>query len=123
MKTKTRLLIAVLIFIGLPGAPAPAGIHADYSTYLGGTGWDEAYGIAVEGGAAYVTGNTDSLDFPTVNPYQAGLDGTYDAFVGKFSSDGSSLVYSTYLGGAMRTGLTPSPSRTATLTSPAAPSR
>src|SRR5262249_10940271 len=73
-----------------------------YSTYLGGNGTDTARGIAVDNsGNAYVTGSTDSTNFPTKNPIQPNLGGpsTADVFVTKLSSDGSSLVYSTYLGG------------------------
>jgi len=73
-----------------------------YSTYLGGSGDDSGYGIAVDSiGAAYVTGETRSLDFPTQNPIQEGFGGGYsDAFITKISSSGSVLVYSTYLGGS-----------------------
>ncbi len=72
-----------------------------YSTYLGGQGEDEAYGIAVDfEGSAYVTGRTSSqLSFPTKNPFQAGSGGSVDAFVTKLGPDGDALVYSTYLGG------------------------
>ena len=49
-------------------------------------------------GSAYVTGYTDSTDFPTQNPYQTDQPGQ-DAFVTKLSPSGNSLVYSTYLGG------------------------
>lgn len=74
-----------------------------YSTYLGGTGSFEAgWGIAADAsGNAYVTGNTDSFNFPTVNPIQASAAGGSqgDAFVTKFNSQGSALIYSTYLGG------------------------
>jgi hypothetical protein len=74
-----------------------------YSTYLGGTGSFEAgWGIAADAsGNAYVTGNTDSSNFPTVNPIQASAAGGSqgDAFVTKFNSQGSALIYSTYLGG------------------------
>lgn len=49
-------------------------------------------------GAAYVTGWTHSTDFPTKNPCQTD-QGDWDVFVTKLSSSGSSLVYSTYLGG------------------------
>ena len=97
-----------------------------YATYLAGSGWDNianttgpgiqqagtSQGLAVDSaGSAYVTGYTKSIDFPTKNPYLSappakgpagspvspGLWPT--AFVTKFSPDGSSLVYSTYLGG------------------------
>jgi hypothetical protein len=71
-----------------------------YSTYLGGNGVDHGYAIAIDGsGAAYVTGMTLSVDFPTLNEYQTVQDHE-DAFVTKLSSSGSSLVYSTYLGGS-----------------------
>jgi hypothetical protein len=75
-----------------------------YSTYLGGSGAENDYGgvgVAVDGsGNAYVTGTTGSSDFPTLNPYQATSQGWYDVFVTKLSNSGSSLIYSTYLGGA-----------------------
>jgi len=78
-----------------------AGSHLLYSTYLGGSNDDLGYGIAVDAaGSAYVTGNTQSTNFPTVNPLQATNGGYYDAFVTKFSAAGSSLLYSTYLGGS-----------------------
>jgi len=71
-----------------------------YSTYLGGNNIDEAFGITVGvAGSAYVTGGTSSTNFPTLNPYQA-YQGSVDAFVTKLSVSGSSLVYSTYLGGS-----------------------
>ena len=75
-----------------------------YSTYLGGSGEDEGARIAVdESGSAYLTGVTDSMNFPTANALQptfgGGLGGGFDAFVTKLSADGTSLVYSTYLGG------------------------
>ncbi len=71
-----------------------------YSTYLGGGGTDDARGISVDQeGNAYVTGETQSGDFPTVNPSQPALRGVRDAYVAKLGATGSSLVYSTYLGG------------------------
>jgi len=76
-----------------------------YSTFLGGSGGDYGYGIAVDStGAAYVTGSTASPDFPTTSGAydstynSATSSGTNDAFVAKISAAGSSLVYSTYLG-------------------------
>ena len=79
----------------------PTGSALVYSTYLGGSGGDYGYGIAVDGaGNAYVTGLTSSTDFPTKNPLQATYGGGYsDAFVAKVNPTGSALVYSTYLGG------------------------
>jgi Beta-propeller repeat len=77
----------------------PEGSALVYSTYLGGSGYDEGLGIAVdEDGNAYLTGRTQSLDFPTKNPLQPGLAGD-DIFVTKLNADGSALVYSTHLGG------------------------
>ncbi|MBF0537365.1 MAG: SBBP repeat-containing protein, partial [Nitrospirae bacterium] len=74
-----------------------------YSTYLGGSSGDQALAIAVDTlGSAYVAGRTISLDFPTVNPYRNSSSADYyDVFVSKFSKDGSSLVYSTYIGGSL----------------------
>ncbi len=79
-----------------------AGNALVYSTYLGGSGTDRGYGIAVDGfGSAYVTGHTNSLNFPIAAAFQVtnGGPGSYDAFVAKLNSAGSALVYSTYLGG------------------------
>ena len=79
----------------------PAGALT-YSTFLGGTGTENGQAIAADNfGNAYVTGFTDSTNFPTKNPIQPTLGGSSnaDVFVTKLSSDGSSLVYSTYLGG------------------------
>ena len=70
-----------------------------YSTYIGGTGTDKGYGIAVDSsGNAYVTGYTTSSNFPTLNAYQFALAGTTNAFAFKLSSTGN-LLYSTYMGG------------------------
>ena len=72
-----------------------------YSTYLGGS--DDEFGehIAVDAsGNAYVTGLTDSTNFPTASPFQAAFGGNRDAFVTKLNAAGNTLVYSTYLGGS-----------------------
>ncbi len=72
-----------------------------YSTYLGGSGDDQGLGLAVDGaGNAYVTGFTQSTNFPTANPLQGAYGGATDAFVTKIDAAGSTLVYSTYLGGS-----------------------
>jgi len=72
-----------------------------YSTYLGGTGGDQAAGIAVDAqDNAYVAGTTCSLDFPvTPLAFQPVSHLQCDAFVTKLNPAGSGLVYSTYLGG------------------------
>lgn len=73
----------------------------EYSTYLGGNNHDQSYGIAVDcAGNVYVTGHTYSTDFPTSSPLYSTLSGSYDAFVCKLDTTGTSLVYSTYLGGS-----------------------
>jgi hypothetical protein len=72
-----------------------------YSTYLGGHDWDSTVAIAVGAdGSAYVTGMNTSLDFPdTAVAFDRRHNGHYDAFVTRLSPDGSTLVYSTFLGG------------------------
>ena len=71
-----------------------------YSTYHGGNGLDYAYAIAVDSiGNTYVTGGTGSTNFPPAGPLQSGLRGTEDAFVTKISPNGSTRLYSTFLGG------------------------
>jgi hypothetical protein len=80
----------------------PSGIIA-YSTYLGGNDQDFGIDIAVDAaGRAHVVGHTRSTNFPTANARQPFLRGFSDAFVAKLSASGSSLEYSTYLGGAER---------------------
>jgi hypothetical protein len=83
-----------------------------YSTYLGGSGNDGADGIAVDtSGSAYVTGGTSSADdavapFPTTSgAFDRSFNGgTYDVFVSKLNPAGSSLSYSTFLGGSSNEG-------------------
>jgi hypothetical protein len=72
-----------------------------YSTYLGGSGGDSGAGIAVDSsGNAYVAGQAGSTNFPvTAGAFQTTIGGSADAFVTKLNASGSSLVYSTYVGG------------------------
>jgi hypothetical protein len=88
--------VTKLVFTG--SSPATLG----YSTFLGGTNLDEAFGLTLDSSQnAYVTGETQSTNFPTQNAFQTKLLGgaTQAAFVSKLSSSGSTLTYSTYLGG------------------------
>jgi hypothetical protein len=88
-----------------------AGSALVYSTYLGGSYFDIANAIAVDGsGDAYVAGETGSSDFPTKNPVQAtnlaASGGGDNGFIAEFNPAGSALVYSTYLGGSVTDTLT-----------------
>ncbi len=73
-----------------------------FSTYLGGSGEDSALGVALDNaGNILVTGKTYSSNFPTTSgAYDRSLGGARDAFLAKMTSDGRSVVYGTYLGGA-----------------------
>ncbi len=78
-----------------------------YSTYLGGSGGgvrasETVTGLQVDSpGNVYVTGTTNSSNFPVVNALQAAYrGGIVDAFVAKLNPAGSALLYSTYLGGS-----------------------
>ncbi len=80
-----------------------------YSTYLGGGGEDQGFGIAVDSlGNVYVTGRTSSSGaspFPTTTgAFQTSLAGNLDAFVTKINDTGNTLLYSTYLGGGAQDG-------------------
>lgn len=81
---------------------SPDGSTFEYSTYLGGSGWEQITGITVDGsGNAYVMGDTSSTDFPMVNaPQNTYAGGSMDAFVAKLNVTGDSLIYSTFLGGS-----------------------
>jgi len=80
---------------------SPDGSTFLYSTYLGGNGGDAANAITIDpSGSAYITGITNSVDFPVVRPLEPRATGGGDAFVSRLSADGKSLVFSTYLGGA-----------------------
>jgi len=72
-----------------------------YTTYLGGSAWDLASGIAVDGaGAVYLTGESDSDDFPAPGPSPAPA-GPTDAFVAKLDPMASALEYVTFIGGSL----------------------
>jgi Bacterial Ig-like domain (group 1)/Beta-propeller repeat len=73
-----------------------------YSTYLGGSGYDQAMDLALnEDGDAYIAGSTSSSDFPTTaGAFDSTLAGGYDGFVTKLNRSGSNLGFSTLIGGA-----------------------
>jgi hypothetical protein len=78
----------------------PTGSNLVYADYIGGNSQD--YGLALvldSANEVYVTGSTQSNNFPVVRPYQSQQPGPYSGFLTKVSANGSSLLYSTYLGG------------------------
>lgn len=78
----------------------PAGSSMVYSTYIGGQRADDATGIAIDGnGSAYITGVTQSGDFPAPNGFDKTYNGNADLFVTKVSANGTALTYSTFVGG------------------------
>jgi len=94
---------AFLVKVNNPGSAF------EYSTYLGGTGLDQGLGVAVDASfSPYLTGATKSTDFPIINPITNpnsdlplnALAGPQDAFMTRFTSDGSALILSAYLGGS-----------------------
>jgi gliding motility-associated-like protein len=72
-----------------------------WSTYLGGSSGDDIRSLTIDQyRCVYVTGNTNSLNFPIIfGSYQANLKGNTDVYVSKINSSGNALIFSTYLGG------------------------
>jgi len=91
---------------GLVAKISPDGRRVVWASYLGGSGRDTANSIRLDSkGHVIVSGSTTSKDFPvTDGAYQRTLRGPLDAFVAKFTPDGSRLVYATYLGGSKEDG-------------------
>lgn len=80
----------------------PTGEALTYSTYLGGNGPERAYDALLDAaGNLYVVGFTGSADFPVVNPVQAQGAGYNDGFVTQLAPQGSTILFSTYLGGSL----------------------
>lgn len=80
----------------------PSGTALIYSTYIGGSSFDDSGGLVVDAqGHAYVRGDTQSSDFPTTSgAFQTAPPGpSFNLWVAELSADGSALLYSTYLGG------------------------
>ncbi|MCA6363231.1 MAG: T9SS type A sorting domain-containing protein [Bacteroidetes bacterium] len=70
-----------------------------WSTYLGGSGFDNAWSAAAIGDDFVVCGSTNSINFPVLNAAQPAIGGSFDAFVTRFDSNGT-VVWSTYFGGS-----------------------
>jgi len=79
----------------------PYGSSILSATYLGGSGSDVGYGIALGGsGNIFIAGSTNSINFPTLGATQPAYNGGGDAFVAEFNNQLTSLVYATYFGGS-----------------------
>ena len=79
---------------------SPTGDTLLFSTFLGGSAQDKAWGLGLDGGNnIYITGHTYSSDFPLRDALQPHFGGYRDAFVSAFTSEGA-LLYSSYLGGS-----------------------
>ncbi len=78
-----------------------AGTAVVFSTYLGGSRDEDSLAVAVDAsGAVYVTGDTESFNFPVINAFQGSFGGGIkDGFVAKLNPAGNAFVFSTYLGG------------------------
>src|SRR5262245_894212 len=105
MRSFTVILASCLL--ALPAAaPAHAGVagpapRLDFSALFGGSDDEYAGAVTVDrDGNIYVAGSTKSANFPAVHALDATNNGDSDAFVAKFSADGSTLLYATFLGGS-----------------------
>lgn len=92
-----------------------------FATYLGGNGskpWctDQPNAIAIDAaGNSYVTGIAGTLDFPTTSgAFQTAFSGETAAFVSKLNSTGNTLLYSTLMGGSVKTTLCSMPTELGT---------
>jgi len=99
-----KLALGILQVLSLPSISYGV-VSVEYSSYLGGSSFEGHYyaamgGIAIDTeGCAYVSGISGSDNYPTQDAYQSSHIYDSDIFVSKLSPSGSSLIYSTYLGG------------------------
>ncbi len=76
------------------------GTVLEYATYLGGSRDDDIAALALDDqGRVYVAGTTNSTDFPTINGSDSSFNGDWDGFAARLSANGSTLEFSTFLGG------------------------
>ncbi|MHA1908989.1 MAG: SBBP repeat-containing protein, partial [Candidatus Thorarchaeota archaeon] len=72
-----------------------------FSTYLGGSSYDCGYSVYLDdAGYIFVSGYTQSSDFPVGSGYDSSHNGNYDAFITKYTPDGQTIVFSTFIGGS-----------------------
>lgn len=88
------------IYLSKFDTTASGSLSLPYSTYIGGDELDQGHGIAVFNGDVYVTGQTSSSNFPTINAYDSIANGGWDSFVFRFQPGSNRFVFSTYLGGS-----------------------
>ena len=75
----------------------PTGTALVFSTYLGGSRIDRGLGLTIDRNlAVYVTGSTNSTDFPTLNATQSAIGGGNDAFISVFDPAGTALTFSSF---------------------------
>jgi len=109
--THYLLLIATVLYFIQPGTSKPVTENSKlqtlpspivYSTFIGGSGYDDGRSIAIDSsGCAYITGGTESADFPsTIGSFDTSSNGDRDVFVAKLDSTGAHLIYSTFIGGS-----------------------
>lgn len=90
---------------GIVAKLSASGSALEFATYIGGLSEERAKSLALgSDGTIYVTGTTESRDFPTRNPLEASKGGFSDSFVTRLAADGSSMIFSTYLSGSTTPG-------------------
>lgn len=102
VETENNQIEPASIRYSTAAAPQDVARAISYSTFLGGSGSDSGYALAVdEEGNAYLTGGTASTDFPaTAGAFDSTYNEAFDLFVAKLNATGSGLLYATFLGGS-----------------------
>jgi hypothetical protein len=76
-----------------------SGKNLDFSSYLGGNDWENAWGLTTDDNYVYICGRTKSQDFPIKNPFQSNKKNDFDLFISKINQKTGNITYSTFLGG------------------------